>query len=217
MDSRIRRREDESSVSGLWLISYIALWILVALLTVVVLGLVRQLGLIHLRLGPEEHLTTTREGLEVGTPAPVFREIDILNKKEITVADLKGRPSVLVFVSPSCAPCAALMPHLNAFQRTNDGKANILLFSQSEPQPCLELIQAHKLKLPVISDPEGSISKAYKVHATPFAYGLDEEGLVRRRGIANDLQGLEALLEEAPSAESMVELPGEEANKTESS
>ena len=204
-------------MSGLWLISYIALWILVALLTVVVLGLVRQLGLIHLRLGPEEHLLTTREGLEVGTPAPVFREIDLLSEKDIALDDLKGRPSVLVFVSPSCAPCTALMPHLNTFQRSNDGKVNILLFSQSEPQASLELAKTHQLKMPIISDPEGAISKAYQVRATPFAYGLDEAGLVHRRGIANDLQGLEALLEEAPNSEPMVELPKEETTKTDSS
>ena len=37
-------------MSGIWLISYIALWVLVIALAAVVLGLVRQLGLIHLRL-----------------------------------------------------------------------------------------------------------------------------------------------------------------------
>jgi len=96
-------------MSGLWLVSYIALWLLVIALTLIVLGLVRQLGLIHLRLGPEQNVLTTKEGLELGSPAPDFRATDIVQGKEITLADLKGRQSVLVFVSPSCSPCLELM------------------------------------------------------------------------------------------------------------
>jgi methylamine dehydrogenase accessory protein MauD len=196
-------------VSGLWLISYIALWILVALLTIVVLGLVRQFGLIYLRLGPEQHLATTREGLDLGKSAPVFRGLNLLNENEIALDDLLGHQSVLVFVSPSCIPCIELMPHLNTFQNSNNGKVKILLVCQSESRASLELTKKYNLKMPVVSDSEGEISKAYQVFVTPFAYRLDEEGLVRRRGIVNDFEGLEALLEEAVSSEPMVELPKE--------
>jgi hypothetical protein len=48
-------------MNGIWLISYISLWILVVVLAIIVLGLVRQLGMIYLRLGPEQNLLATTE------------------------------------------------------------------------------------------------------------------------------------------------------------
>jgi len=63
------------------------------------------------------------------------------------------------------------------------------------------------LKAPILSDPEGAISKAYQVRATPFAYRLDKESRVRRRGIVNNLEGLEALLEGVSPSELIVALP----------
>lgn len=121
-------------MTGLWLISYITLWLLVIMLTVIVLGLVHQLGVIHVRLGPEEDLITTQEGLELGTTAPDFRGMDVLHGREISLADLRGRASVFVFISPGCRPCQELMPHLVSFQRVQDGKINLILFNQANVQ-----------------------------------------------------------------------------------
>lgn len=89
-------------MSGLWLISYVALWVLVILQTIIVLGLVRQLGILQIRLGPEYNLLATREGLELGFPAPDFHATDVTHRREISLTDLKGRPAVFVFISPSC-------------------------------------------------------------------------------------------------------------------
>ena len=194
-------------MSGIWLVSYIALWGLVILLTVVVLGLVRQLGLIHLRLGPDNDLVTTNEGLEIGLPAPDFQADDVLNGHEIALSNLKGHPSILVFVSTSCQPCQELMPHLVSFHRSKNGKVNIVLFIQAEAEESVQFAKNHQLKIPVVSDPQGDLSKVYQVRATPFAYGLDRKGIVQRRGVVNNLQGLDTLLEAASTSELIVELP----------
>jgi len=52
---------------------------LVILLTVIMLGLVRQLAVINVRLGPEDNLLSTREGVELGAIAPNFRTIDVVH------------------------------------------------------------------------------------------------------------------------------------------
>lgn len=197
-------------MSGLWLISYVALWILVILLTVIVLGLVRQLGVIYVRLGSEENLLSTREGLDIGTIAPDFRASDVAHNREISLADLKGRSCIFVFVSPDCQPCRELMPHLTSFHKSRNGKVNLVLFSQSDPQASLELANAHKLSIPVISDPEGGFLKLYHVRATPFAYHLDADGIVQRRGIVNNLEALEDLLKDPLADDFEVELPPNE-------
>lgn len=191
-------------MNGIWLISYIALWILVILLTIIVLGLVRQLGLIHLRLGPEHSILTPTEGLEIGSPAPEFQATDIVNKVNFNLTRLKGRPSLLIFVSPTCRPCLELMPHIANFWQSRHKKLNVVLLSQASDGANLNLVN---VPIPVLSDPEGTITKAYQVRATPFAYRLDDAGFVRRRGIVNKFEDLESLLEDVPITEAMVELP----------
>ena len=194
-------------MSGIWLVSYLALWALVVLLTVVVLGLVRQLGLIHLRLGPESDLVTTNEGLEIGLPAPDFQANDVISGDKIVLSNLKGTKSILIFVSPSCQPCQELMPHIVTFHRSKNGKVKIVLFIQTDVRESMQFAENHQLRTHVVADPQGNLSKIYQVRATPFAYGLDKEGIVQRQGVVNNLQALEALLEEASASELTIELP----------
>lgn len=162
-------------MSGLWLISFVALWILVVVLAVVVLGLVRQLGVIHLRLGPEDKLTTTHEGLDIGSYAPEFTAIDVMHGRKVGLADLKGRHSVLVFISPTCGPCIQLMPHLAVFQRERRRKISVVVVSHSGAEAASDLAATQKGTMTVLTDPTGTIAQAYQAQATPFAYHLDKE------------------------------------------
>ena len=195
-------------MSGLWLVSYLALWILVIILTIFVLGLVRQLGIMQARLGPEnKNLLITREGLAVGSAAPDIRGSDVMQQREFKLANLMGRPSIVIFISPSCAPCQELLPHIPELQNTWGKKGTVVLCSHGPSEASLHLARAHHLAIPVISDVEGTIAQAYKVRATPFAYRLDPNGIVRRRGIVNNYAGLTELLDDGTPDELQVELP----------
>lgn len=196
-------------MNGMWLVSYVALWILVILLTVIVLGLVRQLGLIHLRLGPERGVLTPTEGLENGSAAPDFHAVDAISKENFTLATLGDRPSLLIFVSPACRPCLELMPHIASFWRSQHKKLNIVLFSQSNDVSNFNL---SNVSIPVLPDADGVIARAYRVRATPFAYRLDNSGIVKQRGIVNNSEDLEALLQDLSTTEAMVELPSPEVS-----
>lgn len=190
-------------MSGLWLISYVVLWILVIVLSIIVLGLVRQLGLIHYRLESEQNLWTTPEGLEIGSKAPEFRAMDLIQGKELTLQNLKGSTSLLVFVSPTCGPCIELMPYIVEFQKSQDDKLNMMLVSQASSQASLDFVTTYKSRVFIIADPDSLISKIYKVPATPFAYHLDKDGIVRHRGITNNSKALDELIfAEVYSAES---------------
>ena len=194
-------------MSGIWLISYVALWILVIAFAIIVLGLVRQLGMIYLRLGPEQNLLATSEGLELSKPAPQFEVLEISQNRNLTVDDLKGRPSILVFVSPSCSPCKELMPHIRQFQHTWNGKINLILFYQGDLQPAKDFYSAYDLNTLLVIDQNGKLSETFHVRATPFAYSLDKDCIVKKRGIVNDLSGLEELLEKSPPPNEAIDLP----------
>lgn len=92
-------------MSGVWLVSYVMLWILVALLVFAVVVLLRQIGVLHARLAPMgTHFAG--EGLEVGAVAP-------------SLGFDYGRSvlTLIAFTSPSCQICAALKPSLVALRR----------------------------------------------------------------------------------------------------
>jgi glutaredoxin len=92
-------------VSGLWLVSYIALWILVVALGFAVLVLLRQIGVLHARVAPMgTHFAG--EGLEVGVTAP-----------DVGVGYVQRALTVLVFTSPTCTICHELKPSLAAIRR----------------------------------------------------------------------------------------------------
>ncbi|BCX04313.1 MAG: hypothetical protein KatS3mg053_2251 [Candidatus Roseilinea sp.] len=188
-------------MTGVWLISYIALWLLVIALSVIVLGLVRQLGLIQLRLGLDSDFLNTREGLALHTPAPDFSAMDLRQNRPISLQNLRGCTSILIFVSPRCEPCRTLMPDVVAFARDYRRDLNIVLISQSSAEEALEAFGTDDACIALVADPSGALSKQYEVYVTPFAYRLCKDGLVQRRGIVNDLAGLEALLEDASSPE----------------
>ncbi len=92
-------------MSGLWLVSYIALWVAVGVLGFAVLVLLRQIGVLHARVAPMgTHFAG--EGLDVGVTAP---DVGLVYKE---------RPlTVLVFTSPTCTICQELKPSLAAIRR----------------------------------------------------------------------------------------------------
>jgi hypothetical protein len=58
-------------VTGWWATAFVALWLLVAALCVVVVALARQVGTLHLRLGPRGALEMDDEGPPLGdAPLP---------------------------------------------------------------------------------------------------------------------------------------------------
>jgi thiol-disulfide isomerase/thioredoxin len=92
-------------VSGPWLASYIALWIVVAVLAVTVVALLRQIGVLHQRVAPMgTHFAG--EGPELDRPAP-----------EVNIDWSASALNVLLFTSPTCTLCRELKPSLDAFRR----------------------------------------------------------------------------------------------------
>ena len=66
---------------GWWAVSYVVLWLLVIGLALLSLALARQVGTLHLRLGPRGALEIDHEGPPLGeAPEP------------LELADLDGRP-----------------------------------------------------------------------------------------------------------------------------
>ena len=93
----------------IWVISYIALWVAVIALSLAVLALLRQVGVLHARLRPIG-VHPAGEGLEVGDTAPPVPGHDYSSTGLTLVA----------FTSPTCTICAGLLPGLHAMSAQYD-------------------------------------------------------------------------------------------------
>jgi methylamine dehydrogenase accessory protein MauD len=176
-------------VEGWWAASYAVLWVLVVMLCVVVVALARQIGTLHLRLGPRGALEMDDEGPPLGEGAPIVETTDISGRQ----VQVGGEGQVLMFVSPGCTLCAQVMPGLTAVA----GQAGLrpLIVSDSDPEETRSQFASKRTNAAVV--PGISFIERYAVPGTPYIVVLDSWGVVRGKGTVNNLEQLEGLVETA--------------------
>ncbi|HTV52583.1 MAG TPA: methylamine dehydrogenase accessory protein MauD [Steroidobacteraceae bacterium] len=176
------------------LVSNVVLWVLLIALAAVVLALVRQIGVLHERITPVGALMLKR-GLKVGEPAPLVQVIDLGGHARTIGGDAAAQKStLLVFVSPTCPVCKALLPVLKSSRLSEAAWLDIVLASDGAEDEQRRFIAAQGLKdfSYVISAPLGM---AFQVDRLPFAAIIDEHGVLRARGLINSREHLESLFE----------------------
>jgi methylamine dehydrogenase accessory protein MauD len=180
-------------VSGL-AISNAVLWVLVLVLTAVVLALVRQVGVLHERIAPAGALMLNR-GPEVGEPAPVLEVADLEgHAHQLCSARADGRSTLLLFVSPSCPVCKTLLPAIKSSRRDERAWMDVILASDGDAGEQREFVRAQGLDgIPYVVS--AALGLAYQVSRLPFAALLDEQGILRARGLVNSREHLESLFE----------------------
>lgn len=75
-----------------------------------------------------------QDGLPIGSPFPDFELLDS-SGRVVRLADLlaNGRPSIFIFVSPTCDPCRALLPDMESWEAELGSRLNFVFFSSGEP------------------------------------------------------------------------------------
>lgn len=182
-----------------WLASYVALWAVVLLLGFLLLGALRALGLQGWRLEQLEATAPTRvgrSGLKPGKPAPEFT-LPNATGGEVGLREFAGRRVLLVFTQSGCGPCHRIMPELNRLQTA--GKVQVLVVNNGEPKATRAWAEEVRARFPVAVQEHYSLSRRYEVFATPFAFLIDERGVIAAKGIVNHRQHIDYILEGALS------------------
>jgi methylamine dehydrogenase accessory protein MauD len=178
-------------MSGWWLASYVVLWLLVVVLSVVVVALARQVGTLHLRLGPRGALEVDDEGPALGEAPEAVSTID-LDGRDVVVGG-PGEPQLLLFVSPGCPVCRDVLPSLPAAARA--GRLTPYVISDAGPEDTARSYWHDRPGAPLIPAPE--VARDYSVPGTPYAVVLDVMGVVRAKGTVNNLEQLEGMVDTA--------------------
>ncbi len=156
-------------MTGWWIAAFVVQWVLVLMLCVVVVALARQVGTLHLRLGPRGALEIDTEGPPLGEAPPAIPATDHQGAR-VKLGD-PGDPRLVVFSSPTCIVCREVAPAVPA------------------------AAAAAGLVPMILHDPEAE--RVYDVPGTPFALVMDETGVVRAKGTVNNLEQLEGLVDTA--------------------
>ena len=171
-----------------------ALWLVVIALSVALLAVIRQLGVLHERIAPVGALMLAK-GLKVGESAPQIAAQD-LEGRSLTLGAVRAdeRATLIVFVSPTCPVCKTLLPALKSSLASEREWLDIVLASDGEVIAQREFVLAQRLgAFPyVVSAPLGI---SYQVSRLPFAVLVDSKGVLRARGIVNSREHLESLFE----------------------
>ena len=116
-----------------------------------------------------------RDGLDRGAEAPDFR-LARLGGGELSLAEFRGRPVLLVFSDPECGPCNVLAPQLE--RRSRDEDVQVLMVSRGDARANEVKRREHRLSFPIVLQRQWEISKLYAMFATPIAYLIDEHGVI---------------------------------------
>jgi methylamine dehydrogenase accessory protein MauD len=172
-------------------ISMWLLWGVVIILSLTVLALARQVGVLHERVAPAGALLNGA-GPGVGEPSPRL-EVHALAGNAITIGGrlAAGKALLMLFVSHTCPICKKLIPVAQDFTRTE--RLEVLYVGDGDLAEQKKLIDQFGLDSNrFINGPE--IGLAYRVDKLPYAVLLDEEGLISAKGLVNSREHLESLI-----------------------
>lgn len=179
-------------MTTVFMASYIALWILVALLIVALAALVKQIALLHRRIAPTG-ARIMNAGPSIGETVPPFSATDI-HGKPVHIPSSDVLYTILVFVSSSCPACDELGPALRSIGEDESAGLKIVLasFSGDETKNRAYATKHTLEHFEFIFSPD--LARIFGVLMAPYAVLIDRHGAVRNKGLVNSREQLDSLL-----------------------
>ena len=175
-----------------FIVSNVLLWVLLVAVAFAVMGLVRQIGVLHGRQAPAGALMMDK-GVAVKEAAP-----------QVTASDRKGRPvnfgyageksQLLFFLSPTCPICKSLLPAIKSIAKEQADCLDVVFISDGDMDAQQKLITEHKLEdATYVVGPE--VGMTYQIGKLPYAALIDKSGTLRAKGLVNSREHLDSLFE----------------------
>lgn len=180
-------------------ISNIVLWIFVVVLSLLVLALSRQLGILHERVAPAGALMPT-SGPKVGE---LTERLDLKNIQDgalsIGGAGDGGLATFILFISPTCPVCKSLVPTAKSLVKSESRRMQLVFASDGD---ALEQHQRYAKDLGlddyhyVLSE---LLGRTFEVSKLPFAVLIGADGILKSKGLVNTREHMESLIESMDS------------------
>ena len=152
---------------SVWVASYVLLWLAVVALSLAVVALLRQVGVLHARLRPlGAHVAG--EGPAVGAPAPRSDDVDYA----------ASSLTVLAFTSPRCDVCRSLIPSLPYLERDYADDVRVVVLDHGPATAALfSAFNVHSTPYFVTVGPDGLVRGGGVANSLEQVEVLVEESL----------------------------------------
>jgi methylamine dehydrogenase accessory protein MauD len=171
--------------------SQIVLWVAILILAVVCIALARQVGVLHQRLAPAGALSL-KQPLQLGEMTPEMT-LSALDGSGVKIGGVRGgRSQLVLWVSPDCAVCEALLPAVRSAQGAERSWLDIVLASDGEAAPHARFVRDKGLsRFPYVLSEH--LGRSFGVAKLPYAVLIDEAGKLAATGLVNTREHLESL------------------------
>lgn len=177
-------------------LSYGALWILVILHSLILLGVVR---LVYQLQQSGTAAGFSRDGrMSAGQAAPEFSAVNLAGAP-ISSADFAGRLTALLFVAPDCPACTDILDDDMAYLN-HKAHGHLIVICRAGREACARLAEQHGLDVPVVADEDDQVSRLYGISAVPTAVLINAGNRIQSYG-QPDRKTLDAVFEEVAAAE----------------
>lgn len=196
-------------MTGWMFASYVVAWVLLLLVCVTLVGVLRQIGILRLRV--ERALPTvvgsdlpplSEDGPAIGSPMIDLVSESMNGRGPVDLIGMKGNPILLMFMSPMCETCQHVVEPLNSLV-SSGSRVQPVVIMRADEHACRSFDSVFPLDAPIICDAQRDITPKFDIHRNPFGLLYDDRGRLMRKGeiLAGDL--LDALLGDAREAENL--------------
>lgn len=167
-------------------------------LVLMILGLARELGRVQVRLGPLG-ARVQDSGRAVGDSGPVFQGLTDHLGRMTSVAGERQRPQLLMFTGPKCSTCKALLPGIKTMAKA-EKNLDVVLISDGTEEEHREFLAGAGIGAELAYLDAREVGIAYQIGTTPYGVLLDADGSIAAKGLCNNMQHVESLLNAMESA-----------------
>ena len=182
---------------GIWLVSYVALWVVLGVTTLLLVATMRQVRQFYSLYVKAEPTW----GLPIGALAPQLSGVPFAGGESADFLPEKGKLNAVFFMSPGCSACKAVLPQLNAIggawkqanhfvvvpANTDDTRHYVSVLKKAVDDSSIE----------VLSDAARTTARRYNVQSVPYLVVIGNDGKVCAKGSASTRNEVETMLSQA--------------------
>jgi hypothetical protein len=173
-------------VSASWAVLIACLWVAVVVLALLLLGVIKRVSTL-LAEGNAPHAGLEPQGLPLDSYVPFFQAKDSRGRT-VDRGDLIANGGLFIFVTPGCPPCDELLRQMRIPSEPMAIPLYLILDDASFGGDWNPAVGAQ-----VLYELGGSMTRAFRNTAAPYAFAVNREGRVVERGIVNAMGELNAI------------------------
>ena len=186
---------------GIWLASYVALWFLLGITTVLLVATMRQVRQFYSLYVKSE----PSWGLPIGAVAPQLSGMQFVseagNANDADFLPEKGKLNAVFFLSPGCSACQSILPQLNSIGRVWK-QANHFVVVPADVEATRRYVSVLDKAVSdgsvgVLSDAKSATARRYNIQSVPYLVVIGNDGKICAKGSAATRNEVETALAQA--------------------